>query len=104
MLALGTPPRAQACKTSPSRGDPRVESELDRLRKKVENFPSASLYNRLAELARNAGAADEAEAVCQKCMKEFPRNGQAYVIMAELEHARGKKADALSLLQTAIER
>jgi predicted regulator of Ras-like GTPase activity (Roadblock/LC7/MglB family) len=81
-----------------------VESELDRLRKKVENFPSASLYNRLAELARNAGSVDEAEAVCRKCMKEFPRNGQAYVIVAEIEMARGAKAKALELGQMAIER
>ncbi len=81
-----------------------MESELERLRKKVENFPSASLYNRLAELARNAGGNDEAEQVCRRCMKEFPRNGQAYVILAEIESSRGKRDDALKLLQTGIER
>lgn len=81
-----------------------MESELERLRKKVENFPSASLYNRLAELARNAGGNDEAEHVCRRCMKEFPRNGQAYVILAEIESARGKRDEALKLLQTGIER
>jgi predicted regulator of Ras-like GTPase activity (Roadblock/LC7/MglB family) len=81
-----------------------VESELERLRKKVENFPSASLYNRLAELARTNGSDQEAEDVCRRCIKEFPRNGQAYVILAEIELARGKKQEALQLLHTGIER
>jgi tetratricopeptide (TPR) repeat protein len=81
-----------------------VESELERLRKKVENFPSASAYNRLAELLRLAGDATEAGAVCQRCVKEFPRNGQAYVILAEIEIANGRKEDAVKHLQTAVER
>ncbi len=81
-----------------------MESEIDRLRKKVENFPSASLYNRLAELARAAGSNDEAEDVCRRCIKEFPRNSQAYVILAEMEAARGARAVAMSLLTTAIDR
>ena len=69
-----------------------MESEIERLRKKVENFPSASLYNRLAELARQAGNSEEAEDICRRCIKEFPRNGQAYVILAEIEAARGARA------------
>ncbi|MBA3707652.1 MAG: roadblock/LC7 domain-containing protein [Planctomycetes bacterium] len=81
-----------------------MESELERLRKKVENFPSASLYNRLAELARTSGSDEEAENVCRRCIKEFPRNGQAYVILAEIELARGKRQDAFQLLHTGIER
>jgi predicted regulator of Ras-like GTPase activity (Roadblock/LC7/MglB family) len=81
-----------------------VESELERLRKKVENFPSASLYNRLAELARTNGSDGEAEDVCRRCIREFPRNGQAYVILAEIELAKGKKQEALQLLHTGIER
>lgn len=81
-----------------------MESELDRLRKKVENFPSASLYNRLAELARDAGSVTEAQDICKRCMREFPRNGQAYVILAEIEIERGAKDEGLKLLQAAIER
>ena len=81
-----------------------MESELDRLRKKVENFPSASLYNRLAELARDAGSIDEAEEVCRRCMREFPRNGHSYVILAAIEAERGKREDALKLLRSAVER
>ncbi len=81
-----------------------MESELDRLRKKVENFPSASLYNRLAELARDAGSVSEAQDVCRRCMREFPRNGHAYVILAEIELDRNNRAEALKLLQSAIER
>ena len=81
-----------------------MESELDRLRKKVENFPSASLYNRLAELARLNGGVDEAVAACQKCIKEFPRNGQAYVMLAEVALAKGERSEARRQLSTAIDR
>jgi predicted regulator of Ras-like GTPase activity (Roadblock/LC7/MglB family) len=81
-----------------------VESELERLRKKVENFPSASAYNRLAELVRLGGDIAGAEAVCRRCIKEFPRNGQAYVILAEIEIANGRKDEAVKNLLTAVER
>jgi predicted regulator of Ras-like GTPase activity (Roadblock/LC7/MglB family) len=81
-----------------------VESELERLRKKVENFPSASAYNRLAELMRLGGDAAGAEQACRRCIKEFPRNGQAYVILAEIEMVNGKKEDAVKNLVTAVER
>jgi predicted regulator of Ras-like GTPase activity (Roadblock/LC7/MglB family) len=81
-----------------------VESELERLRKKVENFPSASAYNRLAELTRQGGDIGGAEAACRRCIKEFPRNGQAYVILAEIEMANGRKDDAVKNLITAVER
>jgi predicted regulator of Ras-like GTPase activity (Roadblock/LC7/MglB family) len=81
-----------------------VETEIERLRKKLENFPSASLYNRLAELARQAGDDAEAEAVCRRCVREFPRSGQSYVILAEIKIAQSKKAEAIHLLQTGIEK
>lgn len=81
-----------------------MESEYERLRKKVENYPSASAYNRLAELARLNGDDGEAERVCQRCIKEFPRNGQAYVILAEISLGRGRKDEALSQLHNAVER
>jgi predicted regulator of Ras-like GTPase activity (Roadblock/LC7/MglB family) len=82
----------------------RVESEFERLRKKVENYPSASAYNRLAELARLNGSNDDAAAICNRCIKEFPRNGQAYVILAEISLASGRKDEALRHLQNAVER
>jgi predicted regulator of Ras-like GTPase activity (Roadblock/LC7/MglB family) len=81
-----------------------VETEIERLRKKVENFPSASLYNRLAELVRQAGDEVGAEVVCRRCTKEFPRSGQAYVILAELKSAQNKKAEAIYLLQQGLEK
>ena len=81
-----------------------VETEIERLRKKVENFPSASLYNRLAELVRQAGDEVGAEAVCRRCIKEFPRSGQAYVILAELKSGQNKKAEAIHLLQQGLEK
>lgn len=81
-----------------------MDSEIERLRKKVENFPSASLYNRLAELLRTAGAGVEADAVCRRCIKEFPRSSQAYVILAEMELKAGRKTEAIALLRTAVEK
>jgi len=81
-----------------------VESEFERLRKKVENYPSASAYNRLAELARLNGNVADAERVCQRCIKEFPRNGQAYVILAEIALAGSRREEALRHLHAAVER
>lgn len=81
-----------------------MESEFDRLRKKVENYPSASAYNRLAELARMNQDDAEAERICQRCIKEFPRNGQAYVVLAEIALGSGKREEALKHLHNAIER
>ncbi len=81
-----------------------METEIERLRKKVENFPSASLYNRLAELVRQAGDEVGAESVCRRCIKEFPRSGQAYVILAELKSGQNKKAEAIHFLQQGLEK
>ena len=81
-----------------------MESELDRLRKKVENFPSASMFNRIAELSRQAGDKDAAEQACKRCIKEFPRSSQAYVILADLKVAEGKSGEARQLVITAIEK
>ena len=81
-----------------------MESEFERLRKKVENYPSASAYNRLAELARLNKDDSEAERICQRCVKEFPRNGQSYVILSEISLAAGRKDEALKYLHNAVER
>ncbi len=81
-----------------------MESELERLRKKVENFPSASTFTRLAELSRDAGDPAGAEEWCRKCLRAFPRHGMAYVIMADLQAARGRTDDALKSLAAGIEK
>jgi len=81
-----------------------VETELERLRQKVENFPSPSTYTRLAELLRASGDARAATDACQRCIREFPRTGQAYVILAELAFAAGNKDEAVKNLTTAAER
>lgn len=81
-----------------------MESEFERLRKKVENFPSASAYNRLAELARMNGDDAESERISLRCAKEFPRNGQAYVILGEIAYKARRKDDAIKYMLTAIER
>ncbi len=81
-----------------------METEIERLRKKVENFPSASLYNRLAELSRQAGDLAATETICRRCIREFPRSGQSYVILAELKAGQQKKAEAIHLLLQGIEK
>lgn len=81
-----------------------MESEIDRLRKKVENFPSPSSYNRLAELLHLAKQEAEAEAVCRKCIKEFPRNSQVYALLADIQLGAGRRADASESLRAALER
>jgi tetratricopeptide (TPR) repeat protein len=81
-----------------------VESEIDRLRKKVENFPSPSSYNRLAELLHLAKQEAEAEAVCRKCVKEFPRNSQVYALVADIQLGTGRRNEAGDSLRAALER
>ncbi len=81
-----------------------MESEIDRLRKKVENFPSPSSYNRLAELLHLGKQEVEAEAICRKCIKEFPRNSQVYALVADIQLATGRKAEAGPSLRNALER
>ena len=81
-----------------------MESEIDRLRKKVENFPSPSSYNRLAELLHLAKQEDEAESVCRKCIKEFPRNSQVHALLADIQLSTGRRADAGTSLKAALER
>ncbi len=81
-----------------------MESEIDRLRKKVENFPSPSSYNRLAELLHLAKQEADAEAVCRKCLKEFPRNSQVYALIADIQLGTGRKAEAGESLRAALER
>jgi tetratricopeptide (TPR) repeat protein len=81
-----------------------VESEIDRLRKKVENFPSPSSYNRLAELLHLAKQEVEAESVCRKCIKEFPRNSQVHALLADIQLSTGRRVDAGTSLKAALER
>lgn len=81
-----------------------MESEIDRLRKKVENFPSPSSYNRLAELLHLAKQEADAEAVCRKCIKEFPRNSQVYAVLADIQMGTGRRAEAGDSLRAALER
>ncbi|MFW5829844.1 MAG: tetratricopeptide repeat protein [Planctomycetota bacterium] len=74
--------------------------EIERLRKKLESYPSPSAYSRLAELIRLNGDLDEAAALCQRCIAEFPRNGQAYVILAGIHLSRGQRDTAKETLIT----
>ena len=50
---------------------PLVDPEIERLRKKVENYPSPSAYNRLAELLRDNKDDDGVIQVCRRSMREI---------------------------------
>ncbi len=79
-----------------------MDPEIERLRKKVENYPSPSAYNRLAELLRDSKDYDGVKSVCTRCIREFKRNGTAYIILAEVYINQGNHSDATSLLEDAI--
>ena len=79
-----------------------MDAELERLRKKAENYPSPSVYSRLAQRLHELGELNEADRICQRCIKEFPRSGQAYVVHALIMLKRGAHEDALKILETAL--
>jgi tetratricopeptide (TPR) repeat protein len=79
-----------------------VDPEIERLRKKVENYPSPSAYNRLAELLQQNNDHDGVVQVCRRCIREFKRNGKAYIILAEVYLEQGKRSDAIESLNEAI--
>ncbi len=76
--------------------------EIERLKKKLENYPSPSAYNRLAEIMRLHGKNEDAAELCQRCIREFPRNGQAYVIKAGIELSLGSKGIAIDTLTAGV--
>lgn len=76
--------------------------EIERLRKKLDSYPSPSSYNRLAELERLNGQLDEAAELCRRCMHEFPRNGQAYVILAGINLSKGNREQAMDILRRGV--
>lgn len=79
-----------------------METEIERLRKKLENYPSPSAYNRLADMLRMDGDNDEAEAICRRCISEFPRNGQAYVTLASIYLRSDQRDQAIEMLEKAV--
>ena len=80
-----------------------MNAEIERLRKKAENYPSPSVYGRLADLLHREGDHDGAEQICRRCIKEFPRKGDAYVILARIMLSRQQRAKALELLQQGVD-
>lgn len=80
-----------------------MNAEIERLRKKAENYPSPSVYGRLADLLHREGDHDGAEQICRRCIKEFPRKGDAYVILARIMLSRQQRAKAMELLQQGVD-
>jgi predicted regulator of Ras-like GTPase activity (Roadblock/LC7/MglB family) len=76
--------------------------ERERLRKKLDSYPSPSSYNRLAELERLSGNMDEATELCLRCIHEFPRNGQAYVILAGIHLSTDRRDMAHDILERGV--
>lgn len=80
-----------------------VDPEIERLRKKVENYPSPSAYNRLAELLRENHDPDGVEQICKRSIRDFKRNSNAYIILSQQYLDLGKRPQAVELLETAVE-
>ena len=80
-----------------------MDPEIDRLKKKVENYPSPSAYNRLAELLRQNNDHDTVVQVCRRSIREFKRKSKAYVSLAESYLDNGQRNEAIELLQNALE-
>ena len=76
--------------------------ELDRLREKVHNYPSPSSYNRLISLLLAASEIDQAESFCKRSMRDFPRNAQAYMFLADIELQRNNLPNVQTLLHKAV--
>ncbi|NRA37026.1 MAG: tetratricopeptide repeat protein [Planctomycetes bacterium] len=82
---------------------PLVDPEIERLRKKVENYPSPSAYNRLAELLRDNNDPDGVEQICKRSIRDFKRNSNAYLILAHQYLDLGKRPQATDLLENAVQ-
>ncbi len=80
-----------------------MNAEIERLRKKAENYPSPSVYGRLADLLHREGDHDGAEQICRRCIKEFPRKGDAYVVLARIMLSRQQRKKAVELLQQGVD-
>jgi len=80
------------------------DAEKERLRAKIESYPNAILYARLAELYKKDGQIQESERVCKLGMSNFPEYGGNYIVMAEINLARNERDSALKHLEKAVEK
>jgi predicted regulator of Ras-like GTPase activity (Roadblock/LC7/MglB family) len=83
----------------------RVERELEkkRLRQRIESFPNAILYGRLAELYKSDGQIDESIKVCEAGIKHSPEYGGTHLVLGQIHFDKGDLEQAVHHLQTAVE-
>ncbi len=59
-------------------------AEIDRIRRRIENYPNQILYARLADLYRASGLLNEAMQVCEAGIANFPNYGGAHLILGQI--------------------
>jgi predicted regulator of Ras-like GTPase activity (Roadblock/LC7/MglB family) len=79
------------------------ESECKRLRQRIESYPNPRLYSRLGELLRAEGKADEAKAVVDQGLRNYPDYGGLYYVLGLIASDSGGTDEARQCLGKAAE-
>jgi len=65
-----------------------LKSEIARLRRRMAEKPTPSVYSELAEIHRELGNFDVALRICDECIERFPLNENPYLITGEIRLSR----------------
>jgi len=77
--------------------------EKERIRQKIQSYPSPALFARLAELYKVDGEVEAAIRVCQKGISDFPSYGGCYLVLGEICLENGDYAGARVHLEKSAE-
>jgi len=78
------------------------EAAIQSLRARLEKFPSASLYARLAEMYFKDGRDEEALAVCKNGCRAYPNYGGLWAILGQIALNRRETDNAMLHLEKAV--
>ncbi|MBN2712839.1 MAG: tetratricopeptide repeat protein [Planctomycetes bacterium] len=78
------------------------EADKQRIRSRIEQYPSPMLYAKLAELCLSDDLA-EAERVCNSGCRSYPDYGGLWTVMARIAQMRGNLSEAYAHLEKATE-
>lgn len=79
----------------------KLEAEKERLRHQLEQFPSAMVYARLAEVLLREDELQEAERICRRGCREYPEHGGLWTVMGKISLTRRDGVHALKYLREA---
>ncbi len=78
-------------------------SEINELKKKLDENPDSLVFAHLADAYRKQGNLDEGLAVCKKGLERHPSNTSGRVVLGRIYHQQGKEGEAASELKKALE-